>query len=29
MNALYIEPIDRAQQVLPLVRAAVNSEIAR
>jgi len=29
MSTLYVEPMDRAQQVLPLVRAAVNSEIVR
>ncbi len=29
MSTLYVEPADRAQQLLPLVRAAVNGEIVR
>lgn len=29
MSTLYVQPMDRAQQLLPLVRAAVNSEIVR
>jgi|YNPNPStandDraft_1061719.scaffolds.fasta_scaffold07188_2 hypothetical protein len=29
MSTLYVEPIDKAQHVLPLVRAAINSEIMR
>lgn len=29
MSTLYVEPVDRARQVLPLVRAAVNGEIVR
>lgn len=29
MSTLYVQPVDRAQQVLPLVRAAVNGEIVR
>ncbi len=29
MSTLYIEPAGKAQQVLPLVRAAINSEITR
>ena len=29
MTMLYVEPLDRAKQLLPLVRAAVNGEIVR
>lgn len=29
MSTLYVKPMDKAQQVLPLVRAAINSEIIR
>ena len=29
MSMLYVEPLDRAKQLLPLVRAAVNGEIVR
>ena len=29
MSMLYVEPVDRALQLLPLVRAAVNGEIVR
>lgn len=29
MSTLYVEPIERAQQVLPLVRAAVDGETVR
>lgn len=29
MSTLYVQPVDRAQQLLPLVRAAVNGEITR
>lgn len=29
MSTLYVQPVDRAKQLLPLVRAAVNGEIVR
>lgn len=29
MSMLYVEPLDRGKQLLPLVRAAVNGEIVR
>jgi hypothetical protein len=29
MTMLYVEPLDRTNQLLPLVRAAVNGEILR
>lgn len=29
MTMLYVEPLDRTNQLLPLVRAAVNGEIMR
>ncbi len=29
MSTLYVQPIDRTRQLLPLVRAAVNGEIMR
>lgn len=29
MSTLYVQPLDQAQHLLPLVRAAVNGEIVR